>query len=117
MRLLRTNFLEPRRQCGVLRTGGGRGRTTHAPARRFEGARSEGLEGYDGENGADGGIAVVKNNDEWLESRKKLKKRKKRAAKDDPTGDEPAVFGFPMGGFQEQVERLLDAARQRRGDA
>jgi hypothetical protein len=43
---------------------------------------------------------VVKNNDEWLESRKKLKKRKKRAAKDDPTGDDPAVFGFPMGGFQ-----------------
>ena len=60
---------------------------------------------------------MVKNNDEWLESRKKLKKRKKRAAKDDPTGDEPAVFGFSMGGFQEQVERLLDAARRRRGDA
>jgi hypothetical protein len=80
-------------------------------------AQSEGHDGYDGENGAGGGIAVVKNKDEWLESRKKLKERKKRAAKDDPTGDEPAVFGFPMGGFKEQIERLLDAARRRRGDS
>ena len=60
---------------------------------------------------------MVKNNDEWLESRKKLKKRKKRAAKDDPTGDEPAVFGFPMGEFKEQIERLLGAARRKRGGA
>ena len=60
---------------------------------------------------------MVKNNDEWLESRKKLKKRKKRTAKDEPTGDEPAVFGFPMGGFKEQIERLLGAARRKRGGA
>jgi hypothetical protein len=60
---------------------------------------------------------VVKNNNEWLESRKKLKERKKRGAKDDRTSVEPAVFGFPMGGFKEQIERLLDAARRARGDA
>jgi hypothetical protein len=71
---------------------------------------------------------VVKNNDEWLESRKKLKKRKKRAAKDDPTGDEPAVFSFPMGdsrsrssgcstppaGGGETHERAEDPARGRK---
>ena len=39
---------------------------------------------------------MVKNNNEWLESRKKLKKRKKRRAKDGRTGDEPAEFGFPV---------------------
>jgi hypothetical protein len=79
---------------------------------------SEGHDGYDGANGAVGGIAVVKNKDEWQESRKKLKGRKKRGAKDDdPTGDEPAVFGFPMGGFKEQIERLLGAARRKRGGA
>jgi hypothetical protein len=57
---------------------------------------------------------MVKNNNEWLESRKKLKERKKRGAKDDRTSDEPAVFGFPMGGFEEQIERLLGAARRRK---
>jgi hypothetical protein len=46
---------------------------------------------------ARGGIVMVKNNNEWLESRKKLKKRKKRGAKDDRTSDEQAEFGFPMG--------------------
>jgi hypothetical protein len=56
---------------------------------------------------------VVKTKDEWLDSRKKLKKRKKRGAKDARTGDEPAEFGFPMGGFKEQIERLLDAARRK----
>jgi hypothetical protein len=60
---------------------------------------------------------MVKNNNEWLESRKKLKKRKKRGAKDDRTSDAQAEFGFPMGGFKEQIERLLDAARRKRGDA
>jgi hypothetical protein len=60
---------------------------------------------------------VVKNKDEWLESRKKLKKRKKRGAKDDRTSDEQAEFGFPMGGFKEQIGRLFDAARRKRGDA
>jgi len=60
---------------------------------------------------------VVKNKDEWLKSRKKLKERKKRGAKDGRTRDEPAEFGFPMGGFKEQIERLLDAARRRRGGA
>ena len=59
---------------------------------------------------------MVKNKTEWLGSRKKLKERKKREAKDGRANDEPAVFGFPMGGFQEQIERLLDAARRRRGD-
>jgi hypothetical protein len=56
---------------------------------------------------------VVKNKDEWLESRKKLKERKKRGAKDGRTGDGPAEYGFPMGGFKEQIERLLDAARRK----
>ena len=94
------------------------------PARRRIGHRtaakrscSEGRNGYDGKNGAGRGIVMVKNNNEWLESRKKLKKRKKRGAKDDRTSDEQAEFGFPMGGFKEQIERLLDAARRKRGDA
>ena len=60
---------------------------------------------------------MVKNNNEWRESRKKLKERKERRAKDGRTDDEPAEFGFPMGGFEEQIERLLDAARRKRGDA
>jgi hypothetical protein len=60
---------------------------------------------------------MVKNNNEWRESRKKLKERKERRTKDGRTGDEPAEFGFPMGGFEEQIERLLDAARRKRGDA
>jgi hypothetical protein len=60
---------------------------------------------------------MVKNKNEWLESRKKLKKRDKRGAKDGRTSDEPAEFGFPMGGFKEQIGRLLDAARRKRGDA
>ena len=37
---------------------------------------------------------VVKNKDEWQETRKKLKDRE---AKDSRTRDEPAEFGFPMG--------------------
>ena len=56
---------------------------------------------------------MVKNKDEWLESRKKIKERKKRGAKDGRTGDEPAEFGFPMGEFKEQIERLLEAARRK----
>ena len=56
---------------------------------------------------------VVKNNDEWQETRKKLKERKKRGAKGGRTRDEPAEFGFPMGGFKEQIERLLNAARRK----
>jgi hypothetical protein len=53
----------------------------------------------------------------WPESRKKLKKRKKRGAKGGRTGDVQAEFGFPMGGFEEQIGRLLDAARRKRGGA
>jgi hypothetical protein len=60
---------------------------------------------------------MVKNKKEWLESRKKLKKRKKRGAKDGRANDEQTEFGFPMGGFKEQIERLLGAARRKRGDA
>jgi len=60
---------------------------------------------------------VVKNIDEWLESRKKLKERKEHKAKEGRTGDEPAEFGFPMGGFEEQIKRLLEDARRRRRDA
>jgi hypothetical protein len=60
---------------------------------------------------------MVKNKDESLESRKKLKERKKRGVKDTRTNDEQAEFGFPMGEFKEQIERLLDAARRRRGDS
>ena len=56
---------------------------------------------------------MVKNKDEWLESRKKIKERKKRGAKDGRAGNEPAEFGFPMGGFKAQIERLLDAARRK----
>ena len=56
---------------------------------------------------------VVKNEEEWQESRKKLKERKKRGAKGGRTRDEPAEFGFPMGGFKEQIERLLDVARRK----
>jgi hypothetical protein len=55
---------------------------------------------------------MVKNKNEWLGSRKKLKERKKRGTKDGRSNDEPAVFGFPMGGFKEQIERLLGAARR-----
>ena len=47
---------------------------------------------------AHGGIVVVKNKQEWLESRKDLKGRKKRGAKEGRASDEPAAFGFPMGG-------------------
>jgi hypothetical protein len=54
---------------------------------------------------------VVKNTKEWLESRKKLKERKKRAAKDGRASEEPAVSGFLKGELREQIERLLDAAR------
>ena len=61
---------------------------------------------------------VVKNNQEWLESRKKLKERKKRGAnKEGRASDEPAAFGFPMGGIEEQIERLLGDVRRRRGGA
>ena len=56
---------------------------------------------------------MVKNKDEWLDSRKKIKERKKRGANDGRRGDEPAKFGFPMGGFKEQIERRLDAARRK----
>jgi hypothetical protein len=54
---------------------------------------------------------MVKNQQEWEESRKKLKERKKRRTKDGPTSDEPGEFGFPMGDFKEQIGRLLDAVR------
>jgi hypothetical protein len=54
---------------------------------------------------------MVKNQQEWDDSRKKLKERKKRGAKDGPTSDEPDKFGFPMGDFKEQIGRLLDGAR------
>jgi hypothetical protein len=60
---------------------------------------------------------VVKNKREWLKSREKLKERKKDEAKDRQASDESAVFGFPIGGFKEQVERLLGAARRKREDA
>jgi hypothetical protein len=60
---------------------------------------------------------MVKNKNEWLGSRKKLKERKKRGAKDSRANDEPAVFGFPMGGFAEQIEQLLGAAHRKRGGA
>jgi hypothetical protein len=61
---------------------------------------------------------VVKNKQEWLESRKKLKERKKRGAnKEGRASDEPATFGFPLTGIEEQIERLLDGVRRRRGGA
>ena len=60
---------------------------------------------------------MVKNTKEWLESRKKLKERKKRGAKDGRASNEPAVSGFPKGRFKEQIERLLDAARREREGA
>ena len=41
---------------------------------------------------------VVQNTREWLESRKKLKERKKREAKEGRASDEPAAFCIPMGG-------------------
>jgi len=54
---------------------------------------------------------VVKNTKEWLESRKKLKERKRRAAKDGRASEELAVSGFPKGELREQIEqRLLGAA-------
>ncbi len=56
---------------------------------------------------------MVKNRQEWLESRKKLKARKKRGAKEGLASDEPAAFGFPMGGIGEQIERLLGDVRRR----
>jgi hypothetical protein len=54
---------------------------------------------------------MVKNQQEWEESRKKLKERKKRRTKDGRTSDEPDEFGFLMGDFKEQIGRLLDAVR------
>jgi len=54
---------------------------------------------------------MVKNQQEWGDSRKKLKERKKRSTKDGRTSDEPGEFGFPMGDFKEQIGRLLDAVR------
>ena len=60
---------------------------------------------------------VVKNNQEWLENRKKQKERKKRGAKEGRASNEPAAFSFPMGGIEEQIERLLDDVRRRRGGA
>jgi hypothetical protein len=60
---------------------------------------------------------VVKNKQEWLESRKKLKERKKRGAKEGRASDEPAAFGFPMRGIEGQIERLLGDVRRRRGGA
>ena len=56
---------------------------------------------------------MVKNTKEWLESRKKLKERKKREAGDSRASDEPAAFGFPIGGIKEQVARGHRAAAQR----
>ena len=79
--------------------------------------RDEGCDGYDGNNGVHEGIVVVKNNREWLESRKKLKERKKRGAKEGQASDEPAKSGIPMGGIEEQIGRLLDDVRRRRGGA
>ena len=72
---------------------------------------------HDGANGAARGIVVVKNKNEWQESRKRLKERKEHKAKEGRTGDEPAEFGFPMGGSEEQIKRLLEDARRRRGGA
>ena len=66
-----------------------------------------------GVNGAEGGIVVVKNTKEWLESRKKLKERKKRDAEDSRASEEPAAFGFPIGGIKEQVARGRRAAAHR----
>jgi hypothetical protein len=60
---------------------------------------------------------VVKNKQEWLESRKKMTERKKLGAKEGRARDEPAAFGFPMGGIEEQIERLLGDVRRRRGGA
>ena len=82
--------------------------------------RDEGRDGYEGNNGAHGGIVVVKNKQEWLESRKKLKERKKkRGAKEGRASDEPAAFGFPLGRIEEQIERLPSGSggRRRRGGA
>jgi hypothetical protein len=87
------------------------------PPRAFGPGQSEGRPSLDGENGAAGGVVVVKNNNEWQESRKKLKERKMREAQDGPASDEPAEFGFPMGGLKEQIGQLLDAARRKRRDA
>ena len=103
------------------------------PARRRIGHRtaakrsySEGRNGYDGKYGALGGIVMVKNNNEWLESRKKLKKRKKRGAKDDRTQRRTGRIRIPDGGIQgadraaprrrpPQEGRRMSADKARRG--
>ena len=54
---------------------------------------------------------MVKNQQEWVESRKTLKERKKLRTNDGRTSDQTTEFGFPMGDFKEQIGRLLDAAR------
>jgi hypothetical protein len=59
---------------------------------------------------------MVKNQQEWDESRKKLKERKKRRAKDGRTSGEPDEFGFPIGDFKEQIGRLFDDARGKTHD-
>ena len=54
---------------------------------------------------------MVKNKNEWQESRKRLKERKEHKAKEGRTGDEPAEFGFPMGGSEEQIKRRTGGSR------
>jgi hypothetical protein len=60
---------------------------------------------------------VVKNKEEWLKSREKLKERKEGEAKNSQASDESAAFGLPMEGFKEQIERLLGTTRRKREDA
>jgi hypothetical protein len=76
-------------------------------------SQSEGCNGYYGANGTDKGIVMVKNQQEWEESRKALKERKKRRTNDGRTSDEPDEFGLPMGDFKEQISQLLDAVRRK----
>ena len=56
---------------------------------------------------------MVKNQQEWVESRKKLKERKKRRTNDSRTSDQTTEFGFPIGDFKEQIGRLLDAVKRK----
>jgi hypothetical protein len=82
------------------------------PAQRRAGAKREPQRVRWGEKDAGKGIVMVKNQQEWEESRKKLKERKKRRTKDGQASDElNNKFAFPMGDFKEQIGRLLDAAR------
>jgi hypothetical protein len=79
--------------------------------------QSEGRDGCDVENGADGGNRGGQEQAGVAGKPQEAEEAQKAWSEGARTSDEQAEFGFPMGGFKEQIERLLDAARRKREDA